>query len=137
EDKEPVFDATDTLGLCLAAMTGMLGEAEFNAERMKADAGRGFTTATDLADWLVRVAGIAFRQAHHITGTLVKMAEDKGCGLEDLKLADMQSIEATITDDVFAVLGVDNSVASRVSEGGTAPLNVTAAVAAARKRFLK
>ena len=137
EDKEPVFDAADTIGLCIAAMAGMLDEAEFNTDRMRADAGRGFTTATDLADWLVRVAGIPFRKAHHITGTLVKMAEDKGCGLEDLSLADLQSIEAAITDQVFAVLGVDNSVASRTSEGGTAPANVTAAAAAARKRFLK
>ncbi len=137
EDKEPVFDAADTIGLCIAAMTGMLDEAEFITDRMRADAGRGFTTATDLADWLVRVAGIPFRKAHHITGTLVKMAEDKGCGLEDLSLPDMQSIEAAITGQVFAVLGVDNSVASRTSEGGTAPANVTAAAAAARKRFLR
>ncbi len=137
EDKEPVFDAADTLGICIAAMAGMLSEAEFDTERMKSDAGRGFTTATDLADWLVRVAGIAFRQAHHITGQLVKMAEGKGCDLEDLSLAEMQSVEAAINDEIFAVLGVDNSVASRTSEGGTAPANVTAAADAARKRFLK
>ncbi len=136
EDKEPVFDATDTLELCVAAMAGMLNDAEFDTRRLKDDAGKGFTTATDLADWLVRVAGIPFRQAHHITGQLVKMAEDKDCGLEDLKLADMQSVEAAITDAVFAVLGVENSVASRTSEGGTAPANVRAACTAARKRFL-
>jgi argininosuccinate lyase len=137
EDKEPVFDAADTLGICIAAMKGMLGEAKFDESRMKADAGRGFTTATDLADWLVRAGGIPFRQAHHITGTLVKMAEDKNCDLEDLSLKDMQSVETAITDEVFAVLGVENSVSSRTSEGGTAPANVTAAAAKARKRFLK
>jgi argininosuccinate lyase len=137
EDKEPVFDAADTLALCVDAMGGMLAAAEFNVQAMKADAGKGFTTATDLADWLVRVAGIPFREAHHSTGTLVKMAEDKDCGLEDLTLSEMQSIEAAITDEVFAVLGVENSVASRISEGGTAPNNVRPAVAAARKRFLK
>ena len=137
EDKEPVFDAADTLGICIAAMKGMLGEAKFDESRMKADAGKGFTTATDLADWLVRAGGIPFRQAHHITGTLVKMAEDKNCDLEDLSLKDMQSVETAITDEVFAVLGVENSVSSRTSEGGTAPANVTAAAAKARKRFLK
>ena len=136
EDKEPVFDATDTLGLCIAAMAGMLGEAEFNLGCMKADAGRGFTTATDLADWLVRVARIPFREAHHITGKLVKMAENKGCDLADIDLAQMQSVEASISQEVYSVLGVDNSVASRTSEGGTAPANVTAAAKAARKRFL-
>jgi len=135
EDKEPVFDAADTLALGLAAMTGMLAGATFNEARMKADAGRGFTTATDLADWLVRVQGMPFRQAHHVTGSLVKLAEDKNCGLEDLSLDDMQSIESGISEDVFAVLGVDNSVASRTSEGGTAPANVTAAAALARKRI--
>ena len=137
EDKEPVFDAVDTLGICLAAMAGMLAEAKFDKARMQADAGRGFTTATDLADWLVRVAGIPFRKAHHITGTLVKMAEDKECDLEDLSLADMQSVEEAITGEIFAVLGVENSVASRTSEGGTAPANVTAAAAEAKRRFLK
>ncbi len=137
EDKEPVFDAADTLGICIAAMKGMLGEAKFDESRMKADAGSGFTTATDLADWLVRAGGIPFRQAHHITGTLVKMAEDKNCDLEDLSLKDMQSVETAITDEVFAVLGVENSVSSRTSEGGTAPANVTAAAAKARKRFLE
>ena len=135
EDKEPVFDAADTLAIGVAAMAGMLSGAKFDAARMKADAGRGFTTATDLADWLVRVAGMPFRQAHHVTGSLVKMAEDRGLGLEDLSLEDMRSVEDTITEDVFAVLGVDNSVASRTSEGGTAPANVAAAALLARKRI--
>ena len=137
EDKEPVFDAHDTMELCVTAMTGMFQGATFDAERMKADAGKGFTTATDLADWLVRVAGLPFRDAHHVTGALVAMAEDKGCGLEDLSLADMQSVNADITKDIFGVLGVENSVASRTSLGGTAPDNVKAQAAQARERFLK
>lgn len=136
EDKEPVFDASDTMELCVSAMTGMFKSATFNVERMNADAGRGFTTATDLADWLVRVLGMPFRDAHHVTGALVKLAEDKGCGLEDLSLADMQGVEVGITDQVFEVLGVENSVNSRTSQGGTAPANVLAAVEAARARFL-
>ncbi len=135
EDKEPVFDAADTLALGVAAMAAMLGGAEFDTARMKADAGRGYTTATDLADWLVRVRDMPFRQAHHVTGSLVKLAESRGCELEDLSLDDMQSIERGITEDVFAVLGVDNSVASRTSEGGAAPASVAAAAAAARKRI--
>ena len=137
EDKEPVFDASDTMELCVSAMTGMIKSATFDTARMSADAGKGFTTATDLADWLVRVLAMPFRDAHHVTGSLVKMAEDKGCGLEDLSLAEMQSVEAGITDAVFKVLGVENSVASRTSIGGTAPANVTAAAKAARERFLK
>lgn len=136
EDKEPVFDASDTMELCVSAMTGMFKSATFNVVRMHADAGRGFTTATDLADWLVRVLGMPFRDAHHVTGALVKLAEDKGCGLEDLSLADMQGVEVGITDQVFEVLGVENSVNSRTSQGGTAPANVLAAVEAARARFL-
>lgn len=137
EDKEPVFDASDTAELCVTAMTGMFKSATFNVERMKADAGKGFTTATDLADWLVRALGKPFRDAHHVTGALVKMAEDKGCGLEDLSLQDMQSVDAGLTDEIFTVLGVDNSVASRTSLGGTSPVNVLAQVAHARERFLK
>ncbi len=136
EDKEPVFMATDTLSLSLAAMTGMLGDTTFNSDRMAADAGNGFATATDLADWLVRALKMPFRRAHHVTGELVKLAEDKGCGLEDFPLAEMQAIEAGITEEVFGVLGVGNSVASRSSFGGTAPDNVRAAIAEARKRFL-
>jgi argininosuccinate lyase len=136
EDKEQVFDAVDTLGLCIAVMTGLMDEAEFNLERMKDDSGRGFTTATDLADWLVRIAGISFRKAHNITGKLVKIAERQGCDLAELELGQMQSVEASISQEVYTVLGVENSVASRTSEGGTAPVNVAAAVKAARKRFL-
>ncbi len=129
EDKEPVFDAADNLQLCLAAMTGMIRDIKVNGEIMKAASGAGFTTATDLADWLVRKLNMPFRNAHHVTGTLVKMAEDNNCGLEDLTLAQMQSVEAEITDEIFDVLGVGNSVASRVSYGGTAPSQVRAQVA--------
>ena len=136
EDKEPVFDSADTLALCLAAMTGMLRGAVFDAGRMAADAGRGFSTATDLADWLVRVLGMPFRDAHHATGALVKLAEDRSCGLEDLPLADMQLVVPGISANLLEVLGVENSVKSRTSYGGTAPANVGEQAAAARRRFL-
>ncbi|MDH5747711.1 MAG: argininosuccinate lyase [Rhodospirillales bacterium] len=137
EDKEPLFDAADTLFVCIAAMTGMYEGATFDLVRMKADAARGFSTATDLADWLVRAKGLPFRQAHHVTGALVKLAETKGCGLEDLSLEEMQSVESAINKDVYNVLGVENSVKSRVSFGGTAPDNVRKAAKEAAKRFLK
>ncbi len=137
EDKEPVFDAADSLALSVAAVTGMVGDAVFDAGRMKEAAGRGYTTATDLADWLVRTLGMPFRQAHHATGRLVRLAEDRGCGLEDLTLDDMRSVETAITADVFAVLGVENSVKSRASQGGTAPDTVRRAVAEARRRFVE
>ncbi len=128
EDKEPVFDAADNLQLCLAAMTGMISDLTVNRDVLKAASGAGFATATDLADWLVRALDMPFRNAHHVTGALVKFAEDKKCGLEDLTLEDMQSIEPAITKEVFDVLGVENSVASRLSYGGTAPSNVKAQV---------
>lgn len=136
EDKEPVFDAADTLMVALTAMTGMMAGAEPRADRLRAAAGGGFSTATDLADWLVRVLGMPFRDAHHVTGELVKRAETAGKGLEDLSLAEMQAVEAGITDAVYEVLGVDNSVASRTSYGGTAPQNVKAQAADARQRYL-
>jgi argininosuccinate lyase len=129
EDKEQVFDAADNLMLALAAMEGMVKDMTANRSNLAAAAGSGFSTATDLADWLVRVAGIPFRDAHHVTGTLVAMAEAQGCDLPDLTLAQMQSVHAGITDDVFGVLGVENSVASRMSYGGTAPAQVRAQVA--------
>jgi len=129
EDKEQVFDAADNLMLALAAMEGMVKDMTANRSNLAAAAGSGFSTATDLADWLVRVAGIPFRDAHHVTGTLVAMAEAQGCDLPDLTLAQMQSVHAGITDDVFGVLGVENSVASRMSYGGTAPGQVRAQVA--------
>ena len=129
EDKEQVFDAADTLMLSLAAMTGMVRDMTANVDVLRTAAASGFSTATDLADWLVRALGLPFRDAHHVTGSLVALAEKKGCDLPDLTLADMQSIHADITDEVFGVLGVENSVASRMSYGGTAPTQVRAQIA--------
>jgi argininosuccinate lyase len=138
EDKEGTFDALDTLSLCLAAMTGMVGDLEPDLARMRAAAGASYATATDLADWLVREIGMAFREAHHVTGRLVALAAEKNVGLEDLTLAEMQNVEPRLTKAVFAVLGVENSVASRTSYGGTAPANVKASaekwLAALRQR---
>lgn len=126
EDKEGTFDALESLSLCLAAMTGMVRDFTPDLARMKAAAGAGFSTATDLADWLVRSLDMPFREAHHVTGKLVALAAEKGVGLEDLSLAEMQAEELRISPDIFAVLGVENSVASRTSYGGTAPTNVEA-----------
>jgi len=136
EDKEPTFEVSETLDLCLAAMTGMIADLKVNAAAMRAGTARGFITATDLADWLVRRLGLPFRQAHHITGSIVKLAEDRGCGLEDLSLGDMQAVEGGITDEVFQVLSVDSAVESRTSFGGTAPSQVIAQVKSAKERFL-
>ncbi|MFP7569407.1 argininosuccinate lyase [Marivita sp. S2033] len=124
EDKEQVFDAADNWMLALAAMEGMVRDMTANRPALEAAASAGFSTATDLADWLVRALDLPFRDAHHVTGSLVAMAEQKGCDLPDLSLQDMQSVHETITDDVFEVLGVHNSVASRTSFGGTAPVRV-------------
>ncbi|MDX5364950.1 MAG: argininosuccinate lyase [Alphaproteobacteria bacterium] len=124
EDKEAAFDALDALSLSLAAMTGMVRTLTVNEQAMRAAASRGFSTATDLADWLVRRLGLPFRQAHHVTGALVAKAEKKGVDLDGLTLSEMQDVEPGITDEVYSVLGVDNSVASRTSFGGTSPLNV-------------
>ncbi len=124
EDKEGAFDALQSLSLCLAAMTGMVRDMEADEEKMRASAGAAFSTATDLADWLVRVLGLPFRQAHHVTGSIVKAASDAGCSLEELGLAAMQAIEPRITQEVMSVLGVEQSVNSRTSYGGTSPANV-------------
>jgi argininosuccinate lyase len=124
EDKEQVFDAADSLFLALAAMTGMVTDMVANREVMARAAGAGFSTATDLADWLVRRLNLPFRQAHHVTGTLVARAEAQGVDLPDLTLADMQAVEPGITAEVFDVLGVENSVRSRTSHGGTSPMRV-------------
>ena len=124
EDKEPAFDAIDNFSLAIAAMTGMIKDLEPNAKAMRAAAAQGFATATDLADWLVRTLGLPFREAHHVTGALVALAEKKNCDLASLSLPDMHSINDKITTDVYKVLSVENSVASRVSLGGTAPKNV-------------
>lgn len=129
EDKEQVFDAADTLMLALAAMAGMISDLTVNRAKLEAAASSGFSTATDLADWLVREAGLPFRDAHHVTGTLVAMAEKKGCDLPELSLSEMRSVNPAITEAIFGVLGVHNSVASRQSYGGTAPDQVRAQVA--------
>jgi argininosuccinate lyase len=136
EDKEPIFDAADTLELALAVTAGMVGDLVPDAAAMRRVAASGFSTATDLADWLVRVLGLAFREAHRVTGALVARAEALGVGLADLPLGEMQKLEPRITSAVFEVLTVEKSVASRTSFGGTAPDAVAAAAAAARKRFL-
>lgn len=128
EDKEGVFNALDSLSLCLAAMAGMMSSIGVNKDAMLAAAGSGFSTATDLADWLVREAGLPFRDAHHATGAIVALAEQQGCQLNDLALADMQAVNGAITDAVYDVLSVEASVASRTSYGGTAPDNVRAMV---------
>jgi argininosuccinate lyase len=124
EDKEGVFDALQTLSLCLAAMAGMIRDLTPDAKKMKVAAGAGYATATDLADWLVRELKLPFREAHHVTGRIVALASTCGVALEKLKLEQMRSVEPRINAEVFAVLGVDRSVKSRTSYGGTAPANV-------------
>jgi argininosuccinate lyase len=124
EDKETTFDALASLRLVMAAMAGMIADLEPNADAMRAAAGRGYSTATDLADWLVRELKMPFRDAHHVTGSIVKVAESKGIDLEQLSLEEMQKVEPRITKAVFSVLSVENSVKSRTSYGGTAPQNV-------------
>ena len=130
EDKEPVFQATDAASLSLAAIDGMIRDMTPDLERMRSLAGSGFSTATDLADWLVRVLRLPFRTAHHVTGRLVGRAEARSVDLAALTLAEMQQEEPGITQDIFTVLDVDASVASRVSQGGTAPANVRRAAQA-------
>jgi argininosuccinate lyase len=136
EDKVPVFEAADALELCLAAMAGMVRDLQPDRERLRQAASRGYSTATDLADWLVRVLGLPFRQAHHVTGEIVRRAEAKACTLGELPLAELQAVEPAITAAVYEVLAVEHSAASRISLGGTAPVRVREAAAAARRRFL-
>jgi argininosuccinate lyase len=135
EDKEGVFDALPTLSLTLAAMAGMIRDLTPDAKKMKAAAGAGYATATDLADWLVRELKLPFREAHHVTGRMVALASTHGVGLEKLKLEQMRSVEPRVTADVFAVLGVERSVKSRTSYGGTAPANVRRQAKAWLKRL--
>jgi argininosuccinate lyase len=136
EDKEPVFDAEDTLALALAAMTNMVADMTVNTDAMRRATDRGYVTATDLADWLVRTLGLPFREAHHVSGSLVKLAEGRSVQLHGLTLEEMQTVHDKIDARVFDVLTVEASVASRTSEGGTAPARVREAVQAARSRFL-
>ena len=133
DDKPPVFEAASLLTLCLAAMTGMVAGATFRTARMRSAAELGYATATDLADWLVRQAGIPFREAHHITGAAVKLAEGKGVALDCLSLAELQAIDPRIDERVFAALSVEASVDSRASHGGTAPAEVLKRVSDARR----
>jgi argininosuccinate lyase len=135
EDKEQVFDAADSLMLALAAMEGMIRDLKAHPDNLRAAASSGFSTATDLADWLVREAGLPFREAHHVTGRLVALAESERKDLPDLTLDQMKSAHSAITEGVFAVLGVDNSVKSRTSYGGTAPDQVRAQIARWKERL--
>jgi len=137
EDKEAVFDAAETLDLMLAAMTGMVGDLTVDATAMRKAAASGYATATDLADWLVRTLRIPFREAHHVTGRAVRLAEERGVPLHRLPLADLQAIHGGISADVFSVLTVENSVKSRRSYGGTAPSEVRRQVRAWRKRLAR
>jgi len=137
EDKEPTFEAADTLSLAVAAMTGMVVDMTPRRESMRAALDRGHPTATDLADWLVRTCGLPFREAHHVTGRIVALADEQSCRLEELDLEALQTVEPRITDNIYSVLSVDASVGSKTSHGGTAPDNVRAAVEAARARFCK
>jgi argininosuccinate lyase len=135
EDKEPIFDAAENLALCLAAIGGMVRDMTPQPERLEQAAGAGFSTATDLADWLVRELRFPFRDAHHVTGRLVALAEQKGVDLSGLTLADMQFVEPRIHQGVFDVLTVQASVASRTSFGGTAPANVARMAAEWKERL--
>ncbi len=132
DDKPPVFEAAGLLALSVAAMTGMIAEATFDTARMRQAAELGYATATDLADWLVREAGVPFREAHHITGAAVRLAESRALALDALPLDDLRAIDARIDQRVFAALSVDASVAARTSYGGTAPAEVEARIAEAR-----
>jgi argininosuccinate lyase len=136
EDKAIVFEAHDALQLCIAAMAGMARDMVADSGVMKEALSGGYITATDLADWLVRTLNMPFRQAHHVTGRIVRLAEEKTCELHQLPLANMQGIEPGITEDVFRVLSPENAIASRISFGGTAPSRVREAVKDARIRYL-
>jgi len=136
EDKEPTFDAADALALAIAAMAGMVRDMTPNVEVLRAAAAQGYATATDLADWCVRTLGIPFREAHHVAGRAVRMAEEKGVDLAQLTLDDYRAVDPRIGKEVFAVLTVERSAASRTSYGGTAPANVRRQAKAARKAWL-
>jgi argininosuccinate lyase len=135
EDKPPVFDTQDSIMLCVLAMAGMVRNFTADTPRMEKAAGSAYSNATDLADWLVRALDMPFRQAHHVTARLVKLAQEKQKTLEQLSLKEMQSVEPNIRAEIFSVLNLRDGVASRTSHGGTAPANVKKAVAEAKKRF--
>jgi argininosuccinate lyase len=133
DDKPPVFEAYDLLTLSIAAMGGMVANVTFNTSRMRDVAATGFSTATDLADWLVRTFGMPFREAHHVTGSVVKMCEARGIGLCEITPNDLAAINPMLADCVLPDLSIDGSVASRTSVGGTAPQRVREAIASAKK----
>jgi len=135
EDKEPVFAAEEHLTIAIRAMTGMIKDLTANKDRMEQAAGHGYSTASDLADWLVRTLAMPFRQAHHVTGSIVRLAETRNCKLEELSLSEMQNIEPRITENIFSVLSVQHSVQSRTSFGGTAPDNVRKSIVTARSKY--
>jgi len=135
EDKRPFFFAADEVLLSLKAMTGMIADMTAQKDAMRKACSRGYLNATDLADWLVVNAGVAFRDAHHLTGQLVKLAEEKGCGLEDLSLEQMQKVHKKITKEIYKAIAIDACVARRISFGGTAPARVREAVKAAKKAW--
>jgi argininosuccinate lyase len=135
EDKEPTFGAAEQLDICVRVMTGMLGDITVNKSAMRRATSEGFLTATDLADWLVQALDAPFRSAHHIAGRIVRLAEQKGVGLEQLSLADLKLIEPRITAAAQRALSVDSAIARRNSYGGTAPKQVRAALQRARRRL--
>ena len=135
DDKEPVFEAYDLLMLSLQALAGMIETVTFVPERMREAAASGYSTATDLADWLVREADVPFREAHHITGRAVKLAEERGCKLDEVPLDALQAIDSRIDSRVFDVLSVEASVRSRTSYGGTAPDRVREQIAKAKEEL--
>jgi argininosuccinate lyase len=137
EDKEPVFDTAENIMVCVQAMTGMVLDFRADKERMAAAAGQAYANATDLADWLVRELKMPFRDAHHVAARLVKLASSKDKKLEELKRSELQSVEPKIRKEVFSVLSVASSVASRTSFGGTAPANVRKAIVEAKKKVTK
>jgi argininosuccinate lyase len=132
DDKPPVFEAYDLLALSIAAMTGMVGNVTFNGSRMRDIAASGFSTATDLADWLVREHGLPFREAHHVTGSVVKACETRGISLDAITADDLAAINPALSGSILPDLSVDGSVASRTSAGGTSPVRVREAIAAAK-----
>ena len=135
EDKEPVIDSVASVLLCVRAMTGMIRDISINKERMQAMAGEGYSSATDIADWLVRELDMPFREAHHVTSHIVALAVEKKKKLEDLSISDMQSIEPKIKKRIYGVLNPLDSAKSRTSFGSTSPDNVKKSIAAAKKRF--
>jgi argininosuccinate lyase len=135
DDKQPVFEAQDLLELCIAAMAGMVESLDFDRDRMRATAAGGHSTATDLADWLVREAGVPFREAHHITGRAVKAADERGCALWELPIDALAALDERLSAGVYDVLSPESSVRSRTSFGGTAPDQVRARIAQAMQEL--